>query len=382
MFGADAGMERGDGVSRRDFLRVGGLSVVGLSHSALARAAARFAHRRAILIVMTGGPSQLETFDPKPDAAASIRGPFKSIETAIPGVRFSETVPLLAERANRLAVIRSLSHDAAPIHETGQQLLQTGRLACGDVKFPHWSAVVASQSASRNGVPAAVIIPAPLTGTGVNAYRGQEAGILGAEWEPSIISGGPAAEPESIRRIYGETEFGRLLLKSRQLIEAGSRCVTVNLFDSLHQRVTWDCHGDPQCGPATLQDYQDRLCPEFDRALSGLIDDLAQRGLLDDTLIVATGEFGRTPLINDRMGRDHWTECWSALVAGGRIRGGSVIGASDRSASTPIDRPVAPGEVTATLLDWCCGSVDQVAITLNQKEMPLVPCNKLADLWT
>ena len=191
---ADAGLERGDGVSRRDFLRVGGLSVMGLSHSALARGAAAFAHRRAILIVMTGGPSQLETFDPKPDAATSIRGPFKSIDTAVPGIRFSETLPMLAQRASRLAIIRSMNHDAAPIHETGQQLLQTGRLAIGDVKFPHWGSIVASQAAARNGIPSAVILPALLSGTGVNAYRGQGAGLLGSEWEPTVLSGEIAAE--------------------------------------------------------------------------------------------------------------------------------------------------------------------------------------------
>lgn len=381
MSGADAGMERGDGVSRRDFLRVGGLSVVGLSHSALARAAATFAHRRAILIVMTGGPSQLETFDPKPEAVSSIRGPFKSIETAIPGIRFSETLPLLAQRANRLAIIRSMNHDAAPIHEAGQQLLQTGRLALGDIKFPHWGSVIASQSPVRHGVPSSVIIPATLSGTGVNAYRGQGAGLLGTEWEPTILSADATFETDAVRRMYGDSEFGRLLLKSRQLIEAGTRCVTVNLFDSLHQRTTWDCHGDAHCGPATLQDYQDRLCPEFDRALSGLLDDLTQRGLLDDTLIVATGEFGRTPQINDRMGRDHWTECWSALVAGGKINGGRVIGASDRTASQPIERPVAPGELTATLLDWCGGDVGKLAFTMNQAEQPLVPFDKLTELW-
>ncbi|MEI8382002.1 MAG: DUF1501 domain-containing protein, partial [Planctomycetota bacterium] len=189
-------------------------------------------------------------------------------------------------------------------------------------------------------------------------------------------------ETDAIRRMYGDSEFGRLLLKSRQLIEAGTRCVTVNLFNSLNQRTTWDCHGDAHCGPATLQDYQDRLCPEFDRAFSGLLDDLTQRGLLDDTLIVATGEFGRTPQINDRMGRDHWTECWSALVAGGKISGGRVIGASDRTASQPIERPVAPGELTATLLDWCGGDVGKLAFTMNQTEQPLVPFDKVAELWS
>lgn len=381
MSGAEASLEREDGVSRRDFLRVGGLSVMGLSQSALVRAAAAFAHRRAILIVMTGGPSQLETFDPKPDAASSIRGPFKSIETAVPGLRFSEMLPMLAQRANRLAVIRSLNHDAAPIHETGQQLLQTGRLAIGDLKFPHWGSVVASQSPSRSGVHCSSIIPALLNGTGVNSYRGQEAGLLGSEWEPGVVASEIDGEPESIRRLYGDSDFGRLLLKSRQLIERGTRCVTVNLFDSLHQRVTWDCHGDSHCGPATLHDYQSRLCPEFDRAVSGLIDDLTQRELLDDTLVIATGEFGRTPRVNERMGRDHWTECWSAMVAGGRVTGGAVIGASDASASQPIDRPVSPGELTATLLDWCGTSVAPLTVTISKTDLPLIPHEKLAELW-
>lgn len=381
MSAVEASLERGDGVSRRDFLRVGGLGVVGLSQAALARASSAFSHRRAILIMMTGGPSQLETFDPKPDAPSSIRGPFKSIETAVPGIRFSETLPLLAQRANRVAVIRSLNHDAAPIHETGQQLLQTGRLTCGDVKFPNWGSLVASQSTVRNGIPSCAIIPAPLAGTGVEAYRGQEAGVLGSEWEPSIDSAEIDSEPESTYRQYGNSDFGRLLLKSRQLIERGVRCVTVNLFDSLHQRITWDCHGDRHCGPATLNDYQSRLCPEFDRAVSGLLDDLSQRGLLDDTLVVATGEFGRTPHVNDRMGRDHWPGCWSALVAGGRVTGGTLIGASDSSASQPTSRPVSPGELTATLLDWCGANVAPLSVTIGKTELPLMPFEKVADLW-
>lgn len=380
MSGAEVSQDRGNGVSRRDFLRVGGLSVVGLSQSALARSAAAFSHRKAILILMTGGVSQLETFDPKPDAPASIRGPFKSIETAVAGVRFSETLPLLAQRAGRLAVIRSLNHDAAPIHETGQQLLQTGRLAAGELKFPHWSCVVASQSNPRN-VPCHVILPGLLSGTGVNAYRGQEAGLLGTEWEPATQTADAHFESDATRRLYGDTEFGRLLLKSRQLVESGTRCVTVNLFDHLHQRVTWDCHGDPHCGPATLNDYQSRLCPDFDRAMSGLLDDLGQRGLLDDTLVIAASEFGRTPHVNERLGRDHWTECFSAIVAGGRISGGRVIGASDASASQPTERPVALGELTATLLDWCGAATAHLTVTSDKTELPLVPHEKLAELW-
>ncbi|WP_397568697.1 DUF1501 domain-containing protein [Schlesneria sp. T3-172] len=370
-----------DGVSRRDFLRAGGLGVVGLSGASLAASFTAASNRRAILIMMTGGVSQLETFDPKPEAPASVRGPFKSIETAVPGLRFSESLPGLAQRANRLTVIRSLTHDAAPIHETGMQILQTGRLSMNGLVFPHWGSLVASRIPGRNGVSTNVILPGLISETGVSAYRGQQSGILGTEWEPDLVTSDPADEPESIRRMYGHSEFGNLLLKARQQIEQGTRCVTVNLFDSLKDRITWDCHGDKRCSPATLFDYQAKLCPEFDQAMSGLLDDLAQRGLLDDTLVIATGEFGRTPYVNENMGRDHWTGCWSGIVAGGKVSGGKVIGSSNASAAEPTERPVDPGELTATLLQWC--GVDGMShhFQAGGQELHLVPHAPLTELW-
>lgn len=378
---ASAVATEADGVSRRDFLRAGGLTMVGLSGAARASSLTFVPSRRAILILMTGGVSQLETFDPKPDAPAAIRGPFKSIETSVAGLRFGESLPGLAQRADRFAVIRSMNHDAAPIHETGQQLLQTGQLSMSGVTFPHWSSLVARAVPPRNSIPTNVIIPNPVGDTGVTAYRGQQAGILGSNWDPTIASVESPSEPESVRRMYGNSSFGRSLLKARQLVEQGTRCVTVNLFDSLGDRITWDCHGDKNCGPATLFDYQDKLCPEFDLAMSGLLDDLALRGLLDDTLVVATGEFGRTPRVNDAMGRDHWPGCWSALVAGGKVTGGTVIGASDSSASEPIDRPVDPGEITATLLNWCGVDGALESIEVDGHAFALVPQPPLSDLW-
>lgn len=377
----DEAITEADGVSRRDFLRAGSLTVVGLSGANSAIGSTPVANRRAIFIMMTGGASQLETFDPKPSAPSAVRGPFKSIETSVPGLRLGESLPNLAARANRFTLIRSLNHDAAPIHETGQQLLQTGQLSYQGVKFPHWGAMVARTVPARVGIPVNAILPKPISNTGVLAYRGQNAGILGNDWEPAIDVASNLDEPESLRRLYGESAFGRQLLRARQLVERGTRCVTVNLFDSLDQGITWDCHGDKNCGPATLFDYQDRLCPEFDQALSGLIDDLAQRGMLDDTLIVATGEFGRTPLVNENMGRDHWPNCWSALVAGGKIASGKVIGASDASASEPIDRPVAPGELTATMLAWCGVDVANQTIEISGKQLPLVPHAPITELW-
>ena len=380
MFAAE-NITEADGVSRRDFLRAGGLTVVGLSSAARASSLIANSNRRAILVLMTGGVSQLETFDPKPDAPASIRGPFKSIETAVPGLRFGESLPGLAQRSNRFAVIRSLNHTAAPIHETGLQLLQTGRLSINGIKFPHWGSLIASNIPTKNGIATNVILPQLLADTGVATYRGQQAGLLGGEWEPQLVTKELADEPESIRRMYGITDFGRLLLKARQLVEQGTRCVTVNLFDSLKERITWDCHGDKSCGPATLFDYQARLCPEFDQAMSGLLDDLSQRGMLDDTLVVATSEFGRTPYVNENMGRDHWPLCWSAMVAGGKVAGGKVIGSSDSSAAEPLDRPVEPGELTATLINWFGIDGASQSVIYGENAIPLVPHIPVTELW-
>ena len=370
-----------DGVSRRDFLRAGGLTVVGLSGAARAASLMANSNRRAIFILMTGGVSQLETFDPKPDAPASIRGPFKSIETAVPGVRFGESLPGLALRSNRFAVIRSMNHSYAPIHETGMQLLQTGRLSVNGIKFPNWGSLVASNVVTKNGISPNIILPQLLGETGVASYRGQQAGILGSQWEPQTATKETTDEPESTRRMYGDTDFGRLLLKARQLVENGTRCVTVNLFDSLKDRITWDCHGDKNCGPATLFDYQAKLCPEFDQAMSGLLDDLSQRGILDDTLVIATSEFGRTPQVNENMGRDHWPHCWSAIVAGGKVAGGKVIGVSDSTAAEPLDRPIEPGELTATLLNWCGIDGASQSYLYEKEAISLVPHAAVTELW-
>lgn len=401
------GTELGHGpqtVSRRDFLRVGGLSVVGLSvaeQAVLARTRDAAGRRSCLFVLMTGGPSPFETFDPKPDAPASIRGPLKTISTRIPGVAFSESLPRLAERAERFAVLRSLTHDAAPIHETGQQLLQTGRLARGALQFPSFGSVVARFFGPRHETAPFVVLPGRLGNTGVAMYQGQGAGFLGPQFEPRFavpgvdglrvgFDGGEpepipiapvAGEPESVRRAYGETRFGRLLLQARQLIECGVRCVTVNLFSSLTNQVTWDCHGRKPWAPATLFDYRDTLCPQFDRACSALLDDLQRRGLLDETLVVAVGEFGRTPRVNEHGGRDHWPGVWSALVAGGGVQGGQVIGASDPRGTAPLDRPIHPSELTATMYH-ALGLDGAFSLkTADGHELPLVERPPISELF-
>ncbi|MCH7989533.1 MAG: DUF1501 domain-containing protein [Planctomycetes bacterium] len=381
-------------VSRRDFLRVGGLGVVGLSvaqKTALARTREKADQRNCIVLLMTGGPSQLETFDPKPEMPSEIRGPMKAISTAVPGVLLSESLPRMAERADRFSILRSLHHEAAPIHETGLQLLQTGRLARDELRHPSFGSVVSRTLGPRDDIAPYVMLPKLLGNTGVNAYQGQQAGFLGTEYDPFVFSNEEKKdyekvwsvlnEPDALRRAYGETRFGRLMLQSRRLIEEGVRCVTVNLFDTLSGEVTWDCHGNSPTSPATLYDYRDVLCPQFDKAFSALLDDLQQRGLLEETLVVAAGEFGRTPRINEHGGRDHWPGVFSAVVAGGGVQGGQVIGASDSRGESPKDRPIELGELTATIYH-SLGFDPKMNLSVNDEtELPLVDHPPISELF-
>ena len=152
-------------------------------------------------------------------------------------------------------------------------------------------------------------------------------------------------QPYEIQDAYGHSSFGRRLWNARQLVEYGASWVTVNLFESLNGHVTWDAHGRGSA-PGTIQDYGRTLCPQFDRAMSGFLDDLEATGLWNDVLVICTGEMGRTPRINRTAGRDHWTKCWSALVAGAGVPGGQVIGASDARAAEVVDDPVAVQDLT------------------------------------
>ncbi len=369
-------LSRSSTVSRREFLRygsAGGLGVWGLSRAeAVAAGQVKPARRSCIFIVLTGGPSHLETFDPKPDAPSNIRGPFLPIPTTVPGLWLSETLPQLSQRAELFSVLRSLTHDSASLHETGLQLIQTGRLAKRGSVPPTIGAVVASQAKYAGELAPFVMLPGPVQQTGIRADRGQSAGILGAEWNAhscrlseadstsdlgSTSEVTPAwqavqnvaAESAAIRLKYGSSEFGRNCLAARRLIEQGVPFVTINMFDSLVNRVTWDCHAGGPDSPTRLQDYRDTVCPQFDTGLSALLEDLHQRGLLNSTLVVAVGEFGRTPKLNRQGGRDHWTGAWSALLAGCGFPGGQVLGATDPHGAAPVDRPIHPAELVATI---------------------------------
>jgi uncharacterized protein (DUF1501 family) len=186
----------------------------------------------------------------------------------------------------------------------------------------------------------------------------QESGLLDAAQEQAFsqVFAGRAkkafdltTESDDLRARYGQNTFGQSVLLARRLVEHGVRLVTVNMFDTVFNQITWDCHADGGALATTLADYKDTLCPMFDHAYTTLLEDLAQRGQLDRTLVLAMGEFGRTPELNPRGGRDHWPGCWSILLAGAGIRGGQVIGSSDRTGSEPRDRPVTPAEVAATV---------------------------------
>jgi hypothetical protein len=412
-----------DGLSRRDFLRVGSAAggAVALSMADLqARAAAgRGGDLNCILLFLVGAPSHLDTWDLKPDAPDTVRGPFRPVQTNVPGVQIGEHFPLMSRMADRFAIVRSVHHTAAPIHETGHQLMQTGHLFRGDVEHPHYGAAVAHlRGTGRSGMPPFVVVPGPIGNTGVSVSHGQGAGYLGARHEPFVLRGDPnaadfqladvstppgidPARPQSrhellnaiddaqraydaatdgrtpdtasdrafhllfaqnarrafdvtserpdVRARYGRNTFGQSCLLARRLVEHGVRLVTVNMFDTVFGNLSWDCHADGGTLGVTLDDYRDTLCPMFDRAYTALLDDLRQRGLLETTLVVAMGEFGRTPQLNNRGGRDHWPGVWSVLFAGGRVRGGQVVGASDRTGAEPRERPVSPAEVAASV---------------------------------
>jgi uncharacterized protein (DUF1501 family) len=399
-----------DAVTRRDFLRVGALSagVVGLSLAELnvLQAFGRNpSETNCILLFLVGGPSQLDTWDLKPDAPEEIRGPFRPIRTNVPGIAIGECFPWMARMADRFSLVRSVHHDAAPIHETGHQLMQTGRLFRGGLEHPHYGAVLSHLRGARpEGTPPFVVLPGPIGSTGVSVSHGQTAGYLGNTYAPIFVrangsidparleqrtalidavdaadrqfemcvdamqheSAGVeavnqvlssqtkqaldvAAEKIGVRNRYGMNTFGQSCLLARRLVERGTRLVTVNMFDTVFNTITWDCHADGGSLPTTLEDYRDTLCPMFDRAYSALLEDLTQRGMLDSTLVVAMGEFGRTPQLNARRGRDHWPGCWTILLSGGGVRGGRIIGSSDSTGSEPEDRPVSPAEVAATV---------------------------------
>ena len=328
-----AGRPDCDGVTRRDFLRAAAAGAAAFAVPSLGTARAPLGTAKAcIFINLVGGPAHLDTFDPKPDAPSDVRGPFRPIPTRTPGVFVSELFPELAAMSDRFSLIRSVFHTAPPIHEAGFQLLNSGRLFRDGPEWPSAATVVRHLLAR----PQAVVASSDEIHTGISISHGQVCGWLGGPSARNLI-------------VCPDAGSGDLFGEAVEWVEHGFGVVTVNQFGTVFDSPSWDCHADGGSLRTDLGDIRDTVAPSFDVAFSTLLTDLEERGLLDTTLVVATGEFGRTPRLNANGGRDHWAGCWTALVAGGGVKGGRVIGASDRHGTEPADRPVTPQELVATV---------------------------------
>jgi uncharacterized protein (DUF1501 family) len=409
--------------TRRRLLQLGGVGVLGLGLPELLRAAGSGESREksCIFVVQYGGCSHIDSFDPKPDAPAETRGPFKSIPTAVPGVRLGEHLPRLAKLADRYCLVRSMTHGDGG-HDGGMHTAMTGHSRPA-ANTPYFGSVVAKMCPAGGNVPPYVWIQ-NLAGDVQPRYL--TGGFLGAQYAPlrvgtdqdtpaapgfrlkafdtpaevpaERLSGragllakveaagraphgsadlvthreraldlltGPAAreafdldrESPKLRDQYGRHPLGQNLLMARRLIEAGTRLVSVTAWTGLppgekfRNVQTWDMHGNGAGLGSIFGNGHFGLgwaLPRTDEAVSALLTDLETRGLLETTLVVMVGEFGRSPKISGE-GRDHWPACYTALVAGCGIRGGAVHGASDAAGGYVKDSPVRPEDFGATL---------------------------------
>ena len=438
-----------DGLRRREMLRLGGLSLLGMTLPELLRAEAtlpakpgRGKAKSVILLYLFGGPAAQETFDPKSDAPRELRGEFGSIRTSLPGVHFCEHLPRMAKWMDRSTLIRSATHDQND-HSAGMLYTMTGSPADKleslvpvlNTQAPSMNAMVEYLSrTSRSTAPASVWMPCN-PGWGQKITRpGPFAGWLGRKWDPLVtdVELRDTYEPKSfydvqrqaagnilvpgtklpaditldrfahrrslaeqlhmqadrvgnsetyerfdayqkraldiladnssrdsawrafdlgdekpaLRDRYGRHLFGESALTARRLVERGTRFVTVywESYDKTGGDPTaWDTHSDH------FNICKNHRLPPLDQTYSALCEDLQSRGLLDETLVIWMGDFGRTPIINKDAGRDHWPQCYSMVLAGGGIRGGQVIGESDKTGAYPFVRPVTPADIHATV---------------------------------
>jgi len=336
--------------SRREFLKATAAGLVGVSATTAAmRSPPRptGTAKSCIFINLVGGPSHLDMYDMKPDAPAEYRGPFRPIPTRVPGVHLSELFPKLAGMADKFSLIRSMHHTAPPIHEAGLQLLNTGRLFRDGPEWPNVGSVLAYLDEVEPALyPAWWVYPEVSLNTGIAVSHGQGNGFLDQKFDPCE---GCADLPAWNPGLEVWCGLAADQISSSRKCGVSRSFFTINMFSTVFDSPSWDCHADGGSLATNLGDYRDTVAPSFDMAFSTLLNDLEDRGLLDSTLVVASGEFGRTPKLNANGGRDHWANCWTALVAGGGVKGGRVIGESDEHGTEPSDRPVTPQELVATL---------------------------------
>jgi len=417
-------------VRRRQFLQFGAYGSLaatlnfGLLRQSAASATSAKSIKTCILVVHYGGPSQLDTWDMKPDSPAEIRGEYKPIATKIPGRIVCEHLPLMAQLADKVAIIRSMHHRMTN-HNAAMYEALVGRLPDGGDNeilpasrtrdFPSYGSVISYLSefgdVPRPRLPLThVALPHILHN--VVDLAGQNAGFLGGRYDPLQITSDPndpdfrvdslelpadtpaerlaarrdllarldtfdgdradpqfrayrerafellrnkdvarafeiRSEPPRVRDRYGRHKFGQSMLLARHLVEAGVPFINVNDKRVNGQLANWDSH-------KTIFPRHKELLPVMDQGLSALIEDLEQRGLLDSTLVVSMGEFGRTPKINGNAGRDHWPRCFHVLLSGGGVDAGRTYGASDQIGAYPDEHPVTPRDLAATLF-WRFG---------------------------
>jgi hypothetical protein len=407
-------------LTRRDFLRAGTLSFLGISLSdflrlegsqALAATNGNAAPAKAqavILLWLEGGISQVDTWDVKGNSS------FKPISTNASGVQISEIFPNIAKHMDKLSIIRSMKTDERNHPQATVETL-TGHRLNPALKFPSFGSIVSKELGARNNMPPFVAVPRPHGGSFLYYQEAYQASFIGSEYDgmmlpdpskpdfrvpdlslPKSISAEAiehgrtmlkivdqfyrekeemaefakmdafeeqalrmllsphvkeafdlSQESEKTKERYGRNRVGQSLLLARRLVEAGCRFVTA----AGYKENQWDTHGDNE------QHLRDELAPLLDQSLSVLSEDLKQRGLLESTVVLVTGEFGRTPAINPNRGRDHWPDCWSLVVGGGGIRGGQIVGASDKDGAYVAERPVSIGDLYATVykamgMDW------------------------------
>lgn len=392
-----------DGFTRRDFVKVGSLGTLGLSLAGYLR----LAHagevkpakaKSAIFVWLGGGPTHMDTFDLKPDAPAELRGEFNPIASNVPGIQVCEHLPKLAQCADKYAILRGVSHTLAG-HELGTEYLNSGSRPVPSLVYPGYGAVISKELAGAGDLPHFVAIPttpqkagylgvrhaplqtnaAPTPGQPFGVRGISLAGVLsqdtveqvekrqklldqldtafkGLEPDSKLVEGldqfsrqayamitSPRArrafdvgeEKPETARAFGEHRFGMSCLLAVRLVEAGVRFVTVSFGG-------WDTHAN------NFRQCKESLLPQLDQGLAALLGALTERGLLDATAVCVTGEFGRTPKVNARAGRDHWPWAMCVLFAGGGVRGGQVIGASDAQGMGPAGEAFSPDQVAAS----------------------------------
>lgn len=438
-------------LSRRAVLKVGGAGMLGLTMPKILRGmeaspTIKPKAKSVIFLFQWGGPSQLDTFDMKPYAPATVRSPYRPIASSADGIEVCELLPEMAKRMHHTTLIRTMTHTMKNHASAGYYALSGHQPPSDDQRlrdsldlYPAYGSVIDHLAPNRNGMPTFVAYPHVIRDGSI--VPAQHASFLGKQHDPLLFLEDPndpnfqlpelslpaglstdrlhrrrelqqlidqqvrlleysdeargfdeyyqramnmltsdhvrrafdlSAEKESVREKYGRTSYGQSCLLARRLVESGVKFVTVYFSNSIGGRRIneggWDTHGFDDTRMYKIVDKYH--LPITDQTLPTLLDDLEERGLLQDTLVVWMGEFGRTPEINKNESRDHWPQCYTALLAGGGVKGGYVYGESDERAKFPAEKPVKPEDLAATIFQLM--GIDPATEIYDRNNRPLV----------